>query len=56
MINLIVVWVEISNVSILVICGNFERVLGMGWVFFEDECDVFISEFGFFFVVFFIGF
>ena len=56
MTNLAAAWAEISNASTLVICGNFERASGTGRVFFEDERDVFTSEFGFFFTAFLIGF
>ena len=56
MTNLAAAWAEISNTSTLVICGNFERASGTSRVFFEDERDVFTSEFGFFFTAFLIGF
>ncbi len=44
---------EVSNVSALIVCGNFERASGTGRVFFEDERDVFTFQARRFVTVFF---
>ena len=47
---------EISDISALIVCGNFERASGAGRVFFEDERDVFALQTLSFATVFFSAF